>query len=171
MRDLLGTLAAALAFTLAAVGGAHAATELLFTIEGTYPTVIFELPANPTPSFVTPGSYFYFNQTPATVGGTAVTLYGLTFYNQVDSYNIEYTVGGSDTFLYGGQQIYAGSEASPMFIPGSFTLNGVNHVPDEETLTISEVPEPSTWAMMLIGFAGLVYAGFRSTRARGSIAA
>jgi hypothetical protein len=26
------------------------------------------------------------------------------------------------------------------------------------------VPEPSTWAMMLIGFAGLGYAGYRSTR-------
>ena len=26
------------------------------------------------------------------------------------------------------------------------------------------VPEPSTWAMMLIGFAGLGYAGFRQTR-------
>ena len=25
------------------------------------------------------------------------------------------------------------------------------------------VPEPSTWAMMLLGFAGLGYAGFRRT--------
>ncbi len=28
------------------------------------------------------------------------------------------------------------------------------------------VPEPSTWAMMLLGFAGLGYAGYRSRRAR-----
>jgi hypothetical protein len=26
------------------------------------------------------------------------------------------------------------------------------------------VPEPSTWAMMLIGFAGLGYAGYRRAR-------
>jgi PEP-CTERM motif len=26
------------------------------------------------------------------------------------------------------------------------------------------VPEPSTWAMMLVGFAGLGYAGYRRTR-------
>ena len=26
------------------------------------------------------------------------------------------------------------------------------------------VPEPSTWAMMLVGFAGLGYAGFKQTR-------
>jgi PEP-CTERM motif len=31
------------------------------------------------------------------------------------------------------------------------------------------VPEPSTWAMMLIGFAGVGYAGYR--RARESLAA
>jgi fibro-slime domain-containing protein len=32
----------------------------------------------------------------------------------------------------------------------------------------SAVPEPSTWAMMLVGFAGLGYAGFRSTRKQSS---
>jgi hypothetical protein len=30
----------------------------------------------------------------------------------------------------------------------------------------SSVPEPSTWAMMLIGFAGLGYAGYRASRRR-----
>jgi hypothetical protein len=33
----------------------------------------------------------------------------------------------------------------------------------------SAVPEPSTWAMMLLGFAGLGYAGFRKARALRSI--
>jgi hypothetical protein len=32
------------------------------------------------------------------------------------------------------------------------------------------VPEPSTWAMMLLGFAGLGYAGYRSSRKAASIA-
>ena len=31
------------------------------------------------------------------------------------------------------------------------------------------VPEPSTWAMMLLGFAGLGYAGFRKARSAISI--
>jgi hypothetical protein len=33
----------------------------------------------------------------------------------------------------------------------------------------STVPEPSTWAMMLLGFAGLGYVGFRKARARSAI--
>jgi hypothetical protein len=169
-RNLLGTLAAALALTASSVGGAHAATELTFTIEGDFPTVIFQLPSNPTPDSVSPGTDFYFFATPATVGGTAATLDGLTFYNQVQSYNIEYTVNGGETFLYEGSQIYTGSEASPMFSPGTFKLYGVNNPGDVETLTIS-VPELLTWAMMLLGFAGLGCAGFRSARARGSAAA
>jgi PEP-CTERM motif len=36
----------------------------------------------------------------------------------------------------------------------------------------STVPEPSTWAMMLLGFAGLAYAGFRKTKgARAALSA
>ena len=31
------------------------------------------------------------------------------------------------------------------------------------------IPEPSTWAMMLLGFAGLGYAGFRKARTARSI--
>ncbi len=34
----------------------------------------------------------------------------------------------------------------------------------------SGVPEPSTWAMMVLGFAGLGYAGFRRAKARPAIA-
>jgi hypothetical protein len=40
---------------------------------------------------------------------------------------------------------------------------------DNVAAGMSAVPEPSTWAMLLIGFAGLGYAGFR--RSKGPIAA
>ena len=43
------------------------------------------------------------------------------------------------------------------------TSNGIGNSP------VPEVPEPSTWAMMLLGFAGLGFAGYRSRKA-GSIA-
>ncbi len=32
------------------------------------------------------------------------------------------------------------------------------------------VPEPSTWAMMLVGFAGLGFAGYRSARRQAAVA-
>ena len=37
---------------------------------------------------------------------------------------------------------------------GDFAIGGV----------VEGVPEPSTWALMLLGFAGLGYAGYRRTR-------
>ena len=33
-----------------------------------------------------------------------------------------------------------------------------------QSISGTTVPEPSTWAMMLLGFVGLGYAGFRRTR-------
>jgi hypothetical protein len=33
------------------------------------------------------------------------------------------------------------------------------------------VPEPSTWAMMLLGFAGLGFAGYRASRKKVALAA
>jgi len=33
------------------------------------------------------------------------------------------------------------------------------------------VPEPSTWTMMLLGFAGLGFAGYRASRKRAKVAA
>ena len=36
---------------------------------------------------------------------------------------------------------------------------------------VAGVPEPSTWAMMLIGFAGLGFAGYRTSRKAVSVAA
>jgi len=53
---------------------------------------------------------------------------------------------------------------------GSFTFDlQNNYLPPYEVFTaqlteVVGVPEPSTWAMMLIGFAGLGYAGYRASR-------
>jgi PEP-CTERM motif len=47
----------------------------------------------------------------------------------------------------------------------SFVPAAGGGAPDTQgTLRIATVPEPSTWAMMLLGFAGLGYAGFRRAR-------
>jgi hypothetical protein len=43
-------------------------------------------------------------------------------------------------------------------LPDIGLTDGVEYV---AFLTVSRVPEPSTWVMMLLGFAGLGFAGYR----------
>jgi hypothetical protein len=47
---------------------------------------------------------------------------------------------------------------------------GSNWVFDVSTVTFSSVPEPSTWAMMGLGFVALGFAGYRARRPRTAIA-
>jgi PEP-CTERM motif len=58
-----------------------------------------------------------------------------------------------------------------MFSPsGPFVMNSVLVPGVVDHLTISEVPEPSTWAMMALGFAGLGFLGYRKTRSDNALA-
>jgi PEP-CTERM motif len=45
--------------------------------------------------------------------------------------------------------------------PGTTT----SPITDEFSVSATVVPEPSTWAMMLLGFAGLAFSGYRRARA------
>jgi hypothetical protein len=49
---------------------------------------------------------------------------------------------------------------------GFFLNNGIQPFPGNQALRmeVEAIPEPSTWAMMLVGFAGLGFAGYRKTR-------
>jgi hypothetical protein len=54
--------------------------------------------------------------------------------------------------------------------PGSYTLYasdsaGGYPVQESGTLSVTSVPEASTWAMMLVGFAGLGFVGYRRQKA------
>jgi hypothetical protein len=44
------------------------------------------------------------------------------------------------------------------------STSGIKEAKHFEVSGVSGVPEPSTWAMMLLGFAGLGYASFRQTK-------
>jgi hypothetical protein len=61
---------------------------------------------------------------------------------------------------------------SPVASCGStYTLEySTNLVGDSGSTTVSQVPEPSTWAMIVTGFTGLAFAGYRSRRSTMSIA-
>jgi PEP-CTERM motif len=156
----------ALALMSIMMGGADAATDMLFTItaeSGDDPTTTFELPASPTPTQFTTNFAFEVGATPAIVGGSATILDGLSFYSSQGGGGLIDTA----YFDLSGTQYYTGTEASPTFIPGIYTgqSNSYSGGVDTVTIGLAPVPEPATWAMMFAGFAGLGLAGFRRARA------
>jgi hypothetical protein len=59
----------------------------------------------------------------------------------------------------------------PPSLPFTLNLvdtNGQQFSYDSQTNTVAPVPEASTWTMMILGFLGLGFLGFRRTRLRGS---
>jgi PEP-CTERM motif len=65
-------------------------------------------------------------------------------------------------------QIYTGSEAAPIFSPGRYPVETIGTGDIAFVVVTAAVPEPSTWAMMLIGFAGL---GYVAARCKGAVRA
>ena len=126
----------ALALMSIMMGGAHAATDMLFTItaeSGDDPTTTFELPASPTPTQFTTNFAFEVGDTPAIVGGSATILDGLSFYNSQGGGGLIDTT----YFDLSGAQYYAGTEASPTFIPGIYTGQSNSYSGGVDTVTIA----------------------------------
>jgi hypothetical protein len=69
------------------------------------------------------------------------------------SYNGSAYTASLSNFLIGPGAYYVEIAGDPS---GEITVGG--------SVTILVVPEPSTWALMLVGFAGLAFAGYRGTR-------
>jgi hypothetical protein len=70
-----------------------------------------------------------------------------------------------------GVQIYTGPEDAPIFSPGRYSILTEGSEDVSFVVVTAAVPEASTWAMMLIGFAGLGYAAVRRKSAPRAIAA
>jgi hypothetical protein len=86
------------------------------------------------------------------------------------------TPGGDDVFGPGSSTFVT---ESPLDLTNISVLDinivsnsdGANFAIDNVVLTTGAVPESSTWGMMLIGFAGLAFAGYRSRKATAFAAA
>jgi hypothetical protein len=157
-----------LALAWAAIGVARA-SDVEFTISGGGQTATFELDS--TSGYGVNGVFVFFPSVP------------VTFWNE--------GLGGgfvTNGFVFSeARQFYSGSESNPVFLPGSYKVSDSNH--NIDTVTVKElsdppiiipdppvigppdppaiaVPELSTWAMLLLGFLSLGYAGYRKTRTR-----
>lgn len=96
------------------------------------------------------------------VSGVALTYGGSPYTDVLSFYTASATGGMSDIHGQGlfdlyGPTVFSGPTSAPTFAPGSFTLNFATGAP-EGILTISSVsgvPEPLTWMMMLLGFGAI----------------
>ena len=151
---------------VAALASAPAsAATFLFTTTGL--TINFSLPDSPTPAFALAGQGFRAPSTSATVNGNPQTLFSITFLNT--NYNLEpgisggFTYDGNATNVFNGAQLYSGTEANPTFLAGTYQLSQFQSG-TAGVLVISgvggAVPEPATWALLILGF-GLTGAAMR----------
>lgn len=140
----------ALAIGFASISFAQASTLKFSVVETWYST---DQPVTDSYSFTLPNP-------------PDVQAYVIDDYFQTDGYWFfnDFNNGGFTNaptgIYYEGPQLYSGPENSPAFLFGTFDLVGF-YDPVFATVTITSVPEPSTWALMLVAFGGLGFAGYR----------
>lgn len=144
---------------LAALAAPASAVTYVFTLSDGK-TGSWQLPASPVPDVVFPGDGFRLLNVSGTVDGSPFTAL-MEFYTAGFGGGVCAGSACSLLDLY-GPQLFTGSEAAPTFTLGTFAMTDVFGTPSA-TLTISVIPEPGSWAMMIAGF-GLVGAGLRRRR-------
>jgi PEP-CTERM motif len=168
LRLLLASTAVVLSL---GVAGAKADT-VQFTVVDPVPggtnTVTFDLPESPTPTTVS-GSFFAVNNVPVTlvslINGKSSTGGGSDQIGFFEASNGTETILDfaksyfNDSLSVGSNPYFTGSLSDPTFKPGFYSsANG-------ESLTITDitaaVPEPSTWAMMILGFLAVGFMAYR----------
>ena len=159
MRTKLLMLATGALTTVMAAAPANAAL-LLFELSGSR-SATFTLDSNPTPtrssvSSLT-GDQTFFDNVAGTFGGVDGFANinfgnGLAAALNIGSANLDFT-------QFVGGPLFTGTSANPVFSEGTFNLRSI--VSGNSTLRISAVaaavPEPGTWAMVLIGFGAVGY--------------
>ena len=130
----------------------------------------------PTPGVISYDNLFYVNGSPQTCTVPPPGNYGGFF----DNYGVMFSLANGDVVdLYSNGDITA--VGNPPVTPGpNFYGVVVGYTDPIKGFTanyasanglIFDTPEPSTWAMMILGFAGLGFAGYRRSRGAASVAA
>jgi len=148
-RILMASVAAA---TLAV----PASAAVLFELSG-LDNATWQLPTSPTPDgFVSFG--FQIDNVNMMYEGSPI-LASVVFYNETFNGGVCGSSDGlvCDLFIGIGPTLFSGTLEAPTFLTGTYGL-----VPGYR-LTISNAPEPASWAMLIAGF-GLVGAAARRRR-------
>jgi hypothetical protein len=94
----------------------------------------------------------------------------------LDVYGLAFTLANGDAVDLWSNGAFPGTTtadygltfATPILDVDPYSISTDQYIAGGVTVT---VPEPSTWAMMLLGFAGLGFAGFRRSRKDATVAA
>lgn len=163
-------------FVLAATAGAIAASnpasaaELMFNLSGPN-TAVFNLDFDPVmPDGGTSSSFFEridFNNVAGVFNGTAATARNIRFDNRLGPALV---INGSPLGIasFQGDDLFTGTGANPVFKQGTFTLTsatlGGSYQLSISPVLAGAVPEPATWALLLLGFGVTGYAMRRKTK-------
>ena len=155
----LASQALVLALALLAAPLAKADT-LDFTITGQGSTYTFSLPSSPTPDLFVGSVFFRLDNQPINIDNQFGETSDIRFFTNFAAGGVSFL-----NLALSGPQLYTGTEASPTFLTGDFTLTqGL----DTYALTIvpesSPVPEPATLILLATG----AVATLNSIRRRGS---
>lgn len=147
-----------IAAVLVAAASSADAAPLLFDFSGPSGTAMFQLDSNPTPdsfqSFL--GSdQFSFNNVAGTFGSVAGTASTISFGSGSIYSSLSITAPNLGFTQFNAPTLFTGAPAHPTFLTGTFTV--INPFFGNATLSISPValtgavPEPASWAMMIVG--------------------
>lgn len=150
-----------------AVSAPASAALLNFTLTGDY-QASWQMDSNPVPDDYFEDGLFVVWDVEGDFPGSLIDVVDLYFYADdiggglgIDDYYGETTLLITD-----GSQLYTGTEETPTIRTGTFALTEFQG-PGRYTLTITgpsagPVPEPATWALMLVGFGAVGYSLRRS---------